>query len=120
MANLKKFIDQLTRSPEEIKFEDVINVIDSFYHYTPTQFSNGLQRNRLINQAGENEGSCKIFSFADIHKLNKTETLNCFGKYYREDVLKNPNGSDHTNIRNFMQHGWEHIHFEGVALELKE
>jgi len=72
------------------------------------------------NAAGENEGSCKIFSFAQLQQLDETQTLNCFGRYYREDVLKNPQGSDHANIRTFIKHGWQHITFDNTALELKK
>jgi hypothetical protein len=28
--------------------------------------------------------------------------LDCFGKFYREDVLQNPKADDHMNIRTFM------------------
>ncbi|NNF96141.1 MAG: hypothetical protein HKM94_04340 [Halobacteria archaeon] len=44
------------------------------------------------------------------------ETLACFGKYYREDVLQHPQGTDHLNIRTFMRHGWSGIQFEYPAL----
>jgi hypothetical protein len=45
--------------------------------------------------------------------------LACFGSYYRKDVLENPNGTDHQNIRNFMNRGWEGISFEKEALGIK-
>jgi hypothetical protein len=48
--------------------------------------------------------------------LNEKQTLACFGKYYREDVLRHPENDDHANIRNFMLYGWEGIVFEGEAL----
>lgn len=44
-----------------------------------------------------------------LHKLTKEQTLNGFGGYYREDVLKNPQGTDHEQIRNFMNHGWDGV-----------
>jgi hypothetical protein len=69
-----------------------------------------------MNQAGSNEGSCKIFAFATTEGLSEAETLACFGKYYREDVLQNPQVSDHANIRTFMRHGWKGIRFEQSAL----
>ena len=96
-------------------FQETIAYIDTNYNFTPTTFKNGNQ----INNAGENNGSCKIFAFAKIHKLEKEETLALFGSYYFEDVLKNPDGNDHQNIRNFMIFGWDGISFEGEALELK-
>jgi hypothetical protein len=33
--------------------------------------------------------------------------------------LKNPAGTDHQNIRNFMKTGWNGIQFEGEALVSK-
>ena len=96
-------------------FQETIAYIDTNYNFTPTTFKNGNQ----INNAGDNNGSCKIFAFAKLHQLEKEETLALFGSYYFEDVLKNPNGNDHQNIRNFMIFGWDGISFEGDALELK-
>jgi hypothetical protein len=32
-------------------------------------------------------------------------------------VLKNPDGTDHQNIRNFMKHGWDGVRFEGEPLK---
>ena len=73
--------------------------IDAAYTYAPTAFANGS----LVNQAGENEGSCKLFAFAKINNLDEEKTLACFGAYYREDVLQNPSSDNHQNIRNFIQ-----------------
>lgn len=110
------FLEQLQENPKSITFQDTINVIEENYDFTPTAFQNGNQH----NSAGENNGSCKIFSFAKLQNLSKEATLACFGSYYSEDVLKNPDGNDHQNIRNFMQFGWEGIHFEGEALYVKK
>jgi hypothetical protein len=52
--------------------------------------------------------------------LSQEEALACFGAYYFEDVLKNPEGNDHLNIRNFMKTGWNGIRFESEALTLKQ
>jgi len=107
--------EQLEKSAEEIQFNDVIAFIDEHYDFTPTRFLNG----DTVNEAGQNNGSCKIFSFALLNNLSKEETLFLFGDFYREDVLKNPEGSDHQNIRNFMAFGWEGISFEAKALHRK-
>ncbi|UPQ75759.1 HopJ type III effector protein [Chryseobacterium nepalense] len=107
--------EQLERSPEKIQFKEVIAFIDEHYDFTPTKFINGS----TVNEAGQNNGSCKIFSFAQLNDLSKEETLNLFGEFYREDVLKNPDGADHQNIRNFMESGWEGVSFEGKALVRK-
>jgi len=111
----QKLIKQVKDSPDSIDFDQVMSVINSEWNYTPTQFTNG----DLVNEAGTNEGSCKIFAFAQIHSLNKVETLALFGTYYREDVLTNPDGNDHMNIRSFMSNGWDSISFEKAPLKLK-
>lgn len=108
-------LTQLQTSPQTINFKDVIAYIDQHYHFTPTRFTNG----KKVNKAGENNGSCKVFSFAKLKGLNEEETLALFGDFYRTDVLENPDGTDHENIRNFMQSGWGGIAFEGEALAEK-
>ncbi|SEM41575.1 HopJ type III effector protein [Chryseobacterium taichungense] len=107
--------EQLEKSSEQIMFKDVIAFIDEHYDFTPTKFTNG----NTVNEAGQNNGSCKVFSFAQLNDLSAQETLNLFGEFYREDVLKNPEGTDHQNIRNFMEFGWEGISFEEKALSRK-
>jgi len=110
--NTVSFLKRLEENPKSITFQDAINVIEENYDFEPTAFKNGNQQ----NNSGENNGSCKIFSFAKLQNISKEATLACFGSYYFDDVLKNPNGNDHQNIRNFMQFGWDGIHFEGEAL----
>lgn len=112
---LQTFLQRLNGTPDSIAFNDTIAVIDSLYNFAPTAFSNGSLR----SEAGQNNGSCKILSFGKLHNLTPSQTLVCFGDYYRKDVLGNPNGTDHQNIRNFMQTGWEGVKFEGEALKLK-
>ena len=51
--------------------------------------------------------------------LSQEQTLTLFGEFYREDVLKNPDGTDHQNIRNFIEFGWDGISFDGEALKKK-
>jgi hypothetical protein len=107
-----KFLQRLAKAPEEIAFNDTIAVVDANFEFTPTAFNNG----ELHNAAGQNNGSCKVFSFARLHKLSPEQTLHCFGDYYRKDVLGDPQGTDHQNIRNFIRTGWAGITFEGDAL----
>ena len=113
---IEELTQQIKSQPESVKFDDVIDCIDEYFEYTPTHFTNGQGHDIVMNQAGSNEGSCKIFAFATTEGLSESETLNCFGQYYREDVLQNPEGNDHANIRTFMRHGWAGIHFEQSAL----
>ena len=108
-------LEQLEKSPEKIIFKDVIAYIDENYDFAPTKFTNG----NTINEANQNNGSCKVFSFAQLKNLSKEQTLSLFGEFYREDVLNNPDGTDHQNIRNFMKFGWDGISFDGEALKKK-
>lgn len=108
---LKTFLQKLDGG--DVTFNETIALIESLYTFTPTRFSNG----GLVSEAGQNSGSCKIFSFARLHGLTEPQTLQCFGAYYRDDVLKNPDGTDHQNIRNFMKTGWAGISFGGSALK---
>ena len=110
---------KLNASPELIDFNEVISTINEHYHYMPTPFTNGLGEYKIVNEAGKNEGSCRIFAFAKLQKLSEAQTLACFGKFYRDEVLKHPHGTDHTNIRTFMQYGWKGICFDGEALRAK-
>lgn len=110
--DLDVFLRRLETSPDSIAFSDTIAAIDAQYDFIPTAFRNG----DLHNAAGQNNGSCKIFSFARRHGLSAPQTLHCFGDYYRKDVLGNPGGADHQNIRNFIKTGWDGVAFEGDAL----
>lgn len=113
---LEQLLDTLVSSPKTVEFTDVISVIEANYNYQPTEFKNGIGEAVVVNAAGTNEGSCKIFAFAQLQGLDKAQTLACFGDYYRKEVLQNPNGNDHQNIRNFMVSGWDGIEFSGQAL----
>ncbi len=112
---LSDFLEKLNNTPESIAFTDTMAVIEANYNFTETAFKNGDTK----NEAGQNSGSCKLFAFAEINNLSKEATLACFGDYYRKDVLENPNGTDHGNIRNFMQYAWDGIKFEKAALSNK-
>lgn len=112
---LNEFLAKLKTEPTAVAFTDTITVIEENYEYTATEFSNG----KITNDTGTNAGSCKIFAFGQINQLTEAETLACFGDYYRKDVLENPNGDDHGNIRNFMNSGWSGIEFKGTALTAK-
>ncbi len=109
------FLEKLKQTTIAITFLETISVIEENYNFTPTAFENGTQH----NAAGENSGSCKLFAFAQLQNLSQAETLACFGAYYFEEVLGNPEGTNHQNIRNFMKTGWSGIQFEGPALALK-
>ena len=110
--SITSFLQKLKQTPNAITFPETIAVIEENYDFTPTTFSNGTQH----NEAGQNSGSCKLFAFAQLQKLSQDETLACFGAFYRDEVLGDPEGTNHQNIRNFIVHGWNGIQFEGEAL----
>lgn len=112
IQQLNQPLSQATKS-NPIDFNQVMQVIENEYEFTPTAFKNG----ELFNQANNNNGSCKIFSFGQLHNLTEQATLNAFGDFYTQDVLQNPTGDSHQNIRQFIKTGWSGIEFKGQALK---
>lgn len=108
-----QLIAEIKSVPSKVEFSQVIEVIDNEFEFTPTRFKNG----DVVNEANQNNGSCKIFSFANLMELDKEQTLACFGDFYRKDVLENPDNTDHQNIRNFISYGWDGVIFDGKALK---
>ena len=108
---LIEFKNKLQNKAAKIDFKEIIELIESNYNFTPSAFKNG----DLENQSTENQGSCKVFSFAILEGLSKEETLACFGQYYTE-VVNDPIGTGHQNIRNFMKTGFEGLSFENETL----
>lgn len=97
-----------------ISFAAVIEFIETYYTHQPTAFKNG----DAYNEATQNQGSAKVFAFAQINNLSKEDTLQLFAEHY-QSVLNTPEGTDHQNIRQFIAHGWPGIVFEGQALLAK-
>jgi hypothetical protein len=112
---IETFISKLKNTPKDIEFSETMEVIETNYQFTPTAFKNG----DLQNEAGQNSGSCKLFAFAKLQGFTKDETLACFGTFYFDEVLKDPNGTGHQNIRNFIKTGFKGLVFESDALVLK-
>jgi hypothetical protein len=97
-----------------VNFKEVIEFIETYYQHQPAAFKNG----EVHNEATQNQGSAKVFAFAQLNHLNEEDTLCLFAEHY-QSVLNNPGGTDHQNIRQFMIHGWPGIVFEGQALLAK-
>ena len=57
---MDKLKELLSSTPEKIEFDQVMQLIEENYVYTPTRFTNGHGDAQVINEAGSNEGSCKI------------------------------------------------------------
>ena len=110
---LEVFLAKLKSNPKQIDFSETMTIIETYYQFTPTAFTNGS----LKNAEDQNSGSCKLLAFAVDQELTIEETLACFGNYYFEDVLLNPDGIGHQNIRNFIKTGFEGLHFKTFPLE---
>jgi hypothetical protein len=98
----------ITQSKQTQNIMETITIIETagILLTTPTAFQNGNQH----NAQGENSGSCKLFAFAKLQTLTPEKKLACFGEVLYEDVIKNPDGTDHQNIPpNFMKTGWNGI-----------
>ena len=112
---ITEFKTKLKTTPTAITFKETMQVIEDHYNFNPTAFTNG----DMINNAGENNGSCKLFAFAMHQEFTKEATLFSFGEHY-QTVLKDKNGSSHQNIRNFIQTSFKGLSFENEALTLKK
>jgi len=111
--------EQVTILIEKLKthslsFKEVIEHIESSYQHQPTAFKNG----EAYNEATQNQGSAKVFAFAQLNNLSEGDTLYLFAEHYKS-VLDTPDGTDHQNIRQFMANGWKGVVFEGQALTAK-
>jgi hypothetical protein len=111
--------EQLTTLIKDLKqnsisFSQVLAFIETDYQHQPSAFKNG----NVYNEATQNQGSAKVFSFAQQNSLSKEDTLCLFAEHYRS-VLASPDATDHQNIRQFIIHGWQGISFESPALILK-
>ncbi|QRM88635.1 type III effector [Lacinutrix sp. WUR7] len=113
--DIQTFKNKLKTAPKTIAFSETMDVISANYDFTPKAFKNGV----LENEEGQNSGSCKLFAFAQAEGLSKEETLACFGAFYFEEVLNDPEGDGHQNIRNFMKTGFEGLVFESSPLVKK-
>jgi hypothetical protein len=58
-------------SADELKFEDVMEIIDTHYETGLLEFKNG----DIVNKQGENEGSAKLLSYAALSEMDKESTL---------------------------------------------
>jgi hypothetical protein len=97
-----------------LTFKDVLEFIETYYQHQPTAFKNS----GTYNEATQNQGSAKVFAFAQLNNLSAEDTLYLFAEHYLS-VLATPDATDHQNIRQFMTYGWPGVVFEGTALVAK-
>lgn len=95
-------------------FDDTLALIGRYFDYQPTGFHNGP----LINAAGENAGSCRVFALGQYCSLSEADALQLFAQHYQQ-VLNDPSGDSHGNIRQFISTGWSGIRFEGEPLRAR-
>ncbi|MDP5253193.1 MULTISPECIES: HopJ type III effector protein [unclassified Vibrio] len=110
--NKNEFLAELKANPQGIEFEQTMAVIDAHYTFSAADFTNG----EVQNAAGQNNGSAKILAFGIEEGLSEQDTLHCFGRFYRQDVLQHPDNDDHQNIRNFIRFGWQGVSFTAPVL----
>lgn len=103
-AIIQEFIQSIQSN--SITFQEVLDIIEEHYQHTPVAFNNGA----VVNLATQNQGSARVFGFGKKYNLSKDDTLQLFAEHYAQ-VLQNPEGEDHQNIRQFMIHGWDGVHF---------
>jgi len=106
---MKELLENLKAG--QLAFTDVIRHIEDRYRVSPAAFRNGSQ----YNEATQNQGSARVLYFARLNKLSKEDTLLLFAEHYRA-VLDDPEGTNHQNIRQFMENGWEEVEFDGDIL----
>lgn len=107
------------RQRKPLSFNESMAVIDQYYHHQPTAFRNGQGEERVVNSAEQNQGSCKLLGFGQLQGLDVEETLHLFGDFYYQEVLNDPQGSAHANIRAFGRHGWAGVDFDRPPLNAK-
>jgi HopJ type III effector protein len=65
------FNSNVEMSADDLKMEEVIEIIDMYYETGLIEWKNG----DLVNKQGENEGSAKLLSYAALSEMDKETTL---------------------------------------------
>lgn len=103
---IQALLEQARAAPESHRFADTMAAIDAAFEFFGTKFVNG----DIASSSSENTGSSKILSLAQLVAITKEEVLALFGEHYR-DVLADPDGTSHANIRAFMKKGNDGVVF---------
>jgi hypothetical protein len=77
-------------------------MIEENYTFSPTAFENGMLHKR------ERTPAC-VIQAAEIQTV--AATLYCFGAYCRKKIMRDPDGTNHQNIRNPVETGQTELHF---------
>jgi len=111
MNSLQQLLGAVYERPESLIFSQVLDAIATEFDFSPSAFTNG----ELKNSAEQNQGSCQVLSFAHQAGLSQTHTLSLFAEHYRA-VLADPTGTNHANIRQFIERGWRGVSFAQTPL----
>lgn len=112
---------RLIRDAEQnnVIFQNVISVIRTHYECTPVAFSTGYGTAlQTHNAAGTNAASSQLLAYARRLGLDAPTTLALYGEHHR-DVLADPTGQSHANIRAFMANGWAGVVMAEDPLRLR-
>jgi len=92
----------LSEEVDTMPFSDIMKTLDLHFTFRPTAFSVGDTK----STENQNQKSLRVLSFAQLLKLSKEQTLKLWGEHYKQ-VLQEPEGSSHGNIRAFLKGGFE-------------
>jgi len=70
-SDCEVFNSNVEMDASDLKFEEVMELIDTHYESQLLEFKNG----DIVNQQGENEGSAKLLSYAALSEMDKETTL---------------------------------------------
>ncbi len=105
----------MSSSEKYSKLNAALAAIRSVYDVPTQAFSVGDH----CNTRGQNLGSLTILGFAKASGITDvSQILPMFGEAY-DEVLTDPEGDGHKNIRAFIQCGMEGVKFEGDGISLK-
>lgn len=102
IEKVRKIGRELAREWKNTDFGNTIQAIDSILETEPVDFVNG----EVPNTSGENLWSLKVLAFGKMMWFHTQEVLSMFWEYYRE-VIDNPDGNSHQNIRALQKTGIE-------------
>lgn len=96
------------------QFAATLAFINQWFEFTPSGFRNGS----VINNADQNQGSCRVLAMALQLGFTAEQALKCFGEHYRE-VLATPAVDNHHNLRRLQRQGLVDILFDHPPLQRK-
>jgi 3-hydroxyisobutyrate dehydrogenase-like beta-hydroxyacid dehydrogenase len=111
---LDAFLKQLNDDPASVTLDMALSTVGENYEFTPCGYTLGG-----VRFEADKTRSCQLYAFGLLHKLTRQQTLACFGHHYHDDVLKNPQGTDHQTVRLFMKYGWDGLKLDAMPLKAR-